>query len=426
MSHQSPRAGVNPLSRKWSSSRSFVGFLAVFLLTSPLLAEETDPGSPTDLSERSDLPATATSSDSGQNDSAPSRWHYGAYLDLSYPVDFNFPENHRWRSKVTTPRVNELTPNVGLVYVRKDANEQSRWGAELAVQGGYDVEGQIPNASLRYGQPYSDADAFSHFSRANVSYLAPLGTGLRLTAGLFNSFIGYQSFYAKDNFNYTRSYMADYAPYFMLGGSAEYQINKAVKSVFYVITRYNFLSAVNDYPSFGGQVSWRASPRITFKQNLYYGPDQTNTDLKYWRFFSDSILEWKSDDITIALAYDIGTEHAIPEAGGQRVFWTGSSIFTHWQFTKAWALAIRPELYYDPDGTMTGARQFIKAITTTLEYKLPLAATLTRFRLEYRYNDSTGPQGGFFKDGEISPGVIGLTQSQQLLIAAILWTYDSP
>jgi len=75
---------------------------------------------------------------------------------------------------------------------------------------------------------------------------------------------------------------------------------------------------------------------------------------------------------------------------------------------------------------MTGARQFIKAITTTLEYKLPIAATITRFRLEYRYDDSTGPQGGFFKDGEISPGVIGLTRDQQLLIAAILWTYDSP
>jgi hypothetical protein len=352
-------------------------------------------------------------------------WRYGAYLDLSYPIDFNFPENHRWRSKVTTQRVNELTPNMVMGYVRKDVDESSRWGMEFGIQGGHDVTGQVPNASLRHGGAYSGADTFSHFSRANASYLAPIGTGLKVTAGLFNSFIGYESFYAKDNFNYTRSYLPDYSPYFMFGLSAEYQISQTVKSVFYVINRYNFLSHPNDLPSYGMQLRWLASPSITLTQNLYYGPDQSNIEVRYWRFFSDSSIEWKRDALTIALVYDIGTERAIPEAGGARVFWTGSAIYTHWQFTGAWALAIRPEMYYDPDGTMTGARQFIKAITTTLEYKIPIAATVTRWRLEYRYDDSTGSQGGFFKNGEISTGVTGLTQAQHLLIVALLFSYDS-
>ncbi len=373
-------------------------------------------------------PTTAESSTEHQSSSEPARslWHYGAYLDLSYPIDFNFPDNRRWRSKVTTQRVNELTPNMVLGYVRKDADELSRWGMEFAVQGGYDITGQVPNASLRHGQAYGDADALSHFARANVSYLAPVGTGLKLTAGLFNSFIGYESFYAKDNFNYTRSYLPDYSPYFMFGVAAEYQINEALKSAFYVINRYNYLSYPNNLPSYGTQFRWVASSSITLTQNFYYGPDQSNTDLRYWRFFSDSSVQWKRGDVTIALVYDVGTERAIPEAGGQRGFWTGSAIYTHWQFTQRWAAAVRPELYYDPDGIMTGARQFIKAVTTTLEYKLPIAATITRLRMEYRYDDSTGSQGGFFSDGETSSGAIGLVQAQHLLIFAILWSYDSP
>jgi hypothetical protein len=355
----------------------------------------------------------------------PTLGQYGAYLDLSYPIDFNFPDNHRWRSKTTTQKVNELTPNMILGYVRKDADESSRWGVEFGVQGGSDTTGQVPNATLRHGGPYSDAGTLSHFSRANVSYLAPVGTGLKLTGGLFNSFIGYESFYAKDNFNYTRSYLPDYSPYFMFGVSAEYQISEAVKSAFYVINRYNYLSYPNNLPSYGMQLKWLASPSVGFTQNFYYGPDQSNTDLRYWRFFSDSSIEWKRDQLTIALVYDVGTERAIPEAGGARSFWTGSAIYTHWQLTKTWALAIRPELYYDPDGTMTGARQFIKATTTTLEYKLPVAGTITRWRLEYRYDDSTGSQGGFFHDGDGSAGVPALIQTQHLLIAAILWNYDS-
>src|SRR5262245_15297340 len=315
---------------------------------------------------------------------------------------------------------------MALGYVRKDADESSRWGMEFGIQGGYDATRQVPNNNPRFGDPIDHADALSHFSRANVSYLVPVGTGLKVTAGLFNSFIGYESFYARDNFNYTRSYLPDYSPYFMFGVSAQYQINESLKSAFYIINGYNYLAKPNNLPSYGAQLAWLASSSITLMQNIYYGPDQSNTDLRYWRFFSDSSIQWKHNNLTLALVYDIGMERAIPEAGGYPTFWTGGAIYTHWQVTNAWAFAIRPELYYDPDGTMTGARQFIKAITTTVEYKTPVGPTLARLRLEYRYDDSTGSQGGFFANGETSSGVPGLVQSQHLLIAAILWSYDSP
>ena len=107
-----------------------------------------------------------------------SGWYYGAYLDLSYPIDFNFPENQDWRSKATTPRVNRLTPNMALVYVRKDANEESRWGLELGVQGGYDPNRQVPQEIPGRDRPLAGADTLKHFSSANASYLVPIGTGL--------------------------------------------------------------------------------------------------------------------------------------------------------------------------------------------------------------------------------------------------------
>jgi len=108
------------------------------------------------------------------------------------------------------------------------------------------------------------------------------------------------------------------------------------------------------------------------------------------------------------------------------VFWTGGAIWTRWQLASPWAVAVRPELYYDPDGALTGARQFIKAITTTLEYKLLYGWTTTLFRLEYRFDHSTGPQGGFYTRGEVAPGIIGLTPSQNLLFFSALWSFDSP
>ena len=36
-----------------------------------------------------------------EEDQSPNLWHYGAYLDLSYILNFNFPENHLWRNRST-------------------------------------------------------------------------------------------------------------------------------------------------------------------------------------------------------------------------------------------------------------------------------------------------------------------------------------
>jgi hypothetical protein len=46
-------------------------------------------------------------------------------------------------------------------------------------------------------------------------------------------------------------------------------------------------------------------------------------------------------------------------------------------------------------------------------------------RGEYRYDDSTGPDGGFFKDGDLPPGVPRLVPSQHLLLFSLLWAFDS-
>jgi hypothetical protein len=47
-------------------------------------------------------------------------------------------------------------------------------------------------------------------------------------------------------------------------------------------------------------------------------------------------------------------------------------------------------------------------------------------RPDYRYDESTGAGGGFFTRNQVSPGVIGLTPWQQLLLLTLLWTFDSP
>jgi hypothetical protein len=89
-------------------------------------------------------------------------------------------------------------------------------------------------------------------------------------------------------------------------------------------------------------------------------------------------------------------------------------------------VTVRPEVAWDRDGRWTGSKQTVKAVTTTLEYRLPYWWTQTILRLEYRYDDSRGRDGGFFIGGPAPLGLVGLTPTQHLLIFGMMVTLDSP
>ncbi len=353
-----------------------------------------------------------------------SDWHYGGSIDLSYAVDFNFPENNLWRSKTTSNFVNEPALNMAVGYVRKDVSVRSRWGLEFGLQEGNDTDSLVALEIPKRDRPIAHGNQLKHFSRANVSYLAPIGNGLTLKAGLFNSYIGYQSIYSRYNLNYTRSYMADNAPYFVFGLAATYPVNEATQVGFYIINGYNYLSHINNQPSYGMQVAWKPTTRLTLTENLYYGPDQSNTAVEFWRFFSDSIIEWKDGPFTFAATYDVGTENAAELPGQPRTFWTAGALYAHWNVSGPWSVALRPEFYWDRNARITGSEQFIAAVTTTLEYRISFTHHTTLARLEHRYDDSRGPEGGFFKGDFTGPGMIGLTPRQHLLLFSLIWFID--
>jgi hypothetical protein len=351
-------------------------------------------------------------------------WHYGGFVDLGYSLNFNFPQNHLFRNRSTTPRVNELDVNMAALYVKKDVMEESRWGMELLVHGGQDAK----DFGFGVNLPRLEGSSWlRQLGRANVSYLAPVGNGLTIQAGIFNSLIGYESLYAKDNFNYTRAWIADYSPYLMMGVNAVYPFNDQWTGALFVINEYFHLQNANSLPSYGGQLAYKPTASWTLKETLYYGPDQSNTSLEFWRLFSDSIVEWKiTDDIILAGEYQVGTQKSADAPGQPRAFYMGAAFPMRWHLSGPWSVAFRPELYWDRNGIITGFEQFIKAVTTTAEYKLPYKWSNAIVRLEYRYDESRGPGGGFFKGNEIAPGVIGLTPAQHMIIVGAIWTFDSP
>jgi hypothetical protein len=353
--------------------------------------------------------------------SSASTWQYGGFIDFGYLHDFNDPANRLFRSRGTTFRVNEANLNMTALYLRKAASPSSRWGTELTVQAGSDSEvfGYSATAPNLDG-----SEGLRHLGPIDVSYRAPLGKGLTVQGGIFSSFIGYDSLYAKDNFNYTRPWGADFTPYLMMGVNVQYPFSPRLNAAAFVVNGYWHLAHANNVPSSGAQLAYKAAEHLSLKQTVLYGPHQSDTSLGFWRFLSDSIAEWKRDPATVAFEYQIA-EEKVDTAGAPRALWMSSQMPVHWAFDKRWSATVRPEVAWDRNGRWTGFSQTVKAVTSTLEYRVPYRAATAIVRLEHRWDDSRGPQGGFFIDGNLSPGVCRLTPGQQLFGVAAILTFDS-
>jgi hypothetical protein len=358
----------------------------------------------------------------GQTAQGAPPWQYGGFVDVGYLGDFNDPDNHLFRSRGTAFHVDEWDLNMAGAYVKRKPSALSRWGTELLLQGGRDSEAFGFSATA----PNLDgADQLGHLGLANVSYLAPVGSGLTVQAGIFGSLIGYDSLYAKDNFNYTRSWGADFTPYLMMGVNASYPVNDKAAVTLFVVNGYWHLANANSVPSSGAQLAYTLTPRVTVKETALVGPHQADTSLDRWRVLSDTIVERKGERVTAALEYQASTERRdLPRES--RVWWMSAQSPLQWHVRGAWSLSFRPEVAWDSDGVWTTHAQTVAAATTTLQYRIAAGPGAVLLRLEHRFDRSWGSDGGFFADGETSPGVARLTPNQHLLILGLILAIDSP
>ncbi len=107
------------------------------------------------------------------------------------------------------------------IEMNKAPTEESRAGFNIALQGGEfcKVGGcQVPTAA-NYGNSNT-----VHLYTANLSYLAPIGSGLTVTAGIMPTLIGYEVENQNGNFFITRSILWDNQPVTSTGVTVGYNI----------------------------------------------------------------------------------------------------------------------------------------------------------------------------------------------------------
>jgi hypothetical protein len=302
---------------------------------------------------------------------------------------------------------NGLTLNMLQLAVDKvpDA-KSSRVGYHVALAFGSAMN-TLNNAEpqgLRHN--FSGSGWDQYLMEAYFSYLAPVGKGLQVDVGKFVTPHGAEVVPTKDNWNYTRGLLYDFAiPFYHFGMRAKYIFNDKVTLTGFLVNGWNNVIDNNSGKTLGASLAWSITKKLTWTQNYMAGPEQDDTSVavvpalgftplvtptadQNWRQLSDTTLAYAvTPRLTLQTNFDYGRGDRVPGIN-RPVWWSGVANYVRYVFNPRNAFTVRHEYYDDHDGFTTGTAQHLHEVTATYERRF---AGHMISRLEYRHDMSNRP-----------------------------------
>jgi hypothetical protein len=167
-----------------------------------------------------------------------------------------------------------------------------------------------------YRGQYKMADMYRYISEAYGGYHFNVLHGINVDAGMFMSYVGLNSYYQVENWEYQASFTSDNTPWFFNGLRVQIFPSKTLKLEGWIINGWQSYGMFNEMPGVGGNITWCPKESIKLLTNDYYGSDAAGLPGRK-RFHSDNSLlvrfynRPKSKGISkvaVSLTGDIGSE----------------------------------------------------------------------------------------------------------------------
>ena len=248
-------------------------------------------------------------------------------VDVNYTYSFNNPNDNTVVGSTALARNNEFQLSAlhfggDLEYKGARARFMTQFGTRSTV---------IPrNDYSPYKGQYQLANIYRYVSEAYAGYHINRLYGINIDAGLFMSYIGLNSFYQAENWEYQASFTSDNTPWFFNGLRAQIYPTKHLKVEAWVINGWQSYGRFNTMPGFGGNLTWIPNDKLKLLTNDYYGTDAAGIkDRK--RFHSDNSLLYKYFDRPNSkgisrMAFSLTADFGFEKGGGVNGFKNGDSV----------------------------------------------------------------------------------------------------
>jgi hypothetical protein len=133
------------------------------------------------------------------------------------------------------------------------------------------------------------ADAYRYLDEAYAGYHFNKWYGINVDAGLFMSYIGLNSYYQEENWEYQASFTSDNTPWYFNGLRIQIFPSKFLKVELWGINGWQSYGMFNQLPGAGGNITWMPNENLKLLTNDYWGTDDAGL-LGRHRFHSDNSL----------------------------------------------------------------------------------------------------------------------------------------
>lgn len=245
-------------------------------------------------------------------------------FDSNYVYDFAKPKDHSLTGSTNSGRTGEI--QVEQLGIGGDFHYNNVRGRLFTQFGMYSTMTPRNDSSPSRGQ-WNLADAYRYVSEAYAGYHWDVLNGINLDAGIFMSYVGLESYYNFENWNYQMSYVSANTPWFFNGVRLQIFLSDKLKIEPWIINGWQSYGMFNEAPGVGFQVLYRPTGDLSFVTNFYEGRD-TLANAGRVRFHSDNSLQYKYFDNPAQFftksAFSV-TLDAGCESGGGVSCWSGSA-----------------------------------------------------------------------------------------------------
>lgn len=282
------------------------------------------------------------------------------YLQGGYTYNFENPKSKENELRVFDHKANSFTLDLAQIVFAKDA-PAGGMGFKLKLSAG-------ETAKWIHSRGLGSADDSFDLTEAYIDYVAPVGKGLKLRFGKFATMHGAEVIEAKDNVNYSRSFLFNYAiPFTHTGLMASYPLTDQVSGSLYLVNGWDNTDDNNKGKTIGLSLGVTPMEQLSSTLNLMYGPEQDDNNSDN-RFLADLVATIKPvKNLSLILNVDYAKEEA---AHAKDTGWYGYAGIVKYEFSDRYSLALRGEYFKDKDGVRTGVKQALKEFTLTPEIRL--------------------------------------------------------
>lgn len=248
-------------------------------------------------------------------------------VDVNYTYSFANPIDNTVVGSTALARNNEV--QVSAAVLGGDFHYEGARG-RIMTQFGTRSTIVPRNDYSPYRGQHDLATVYRYISEAYAGYHFNQWYGVNVDVGMFMSYIGLNSYYQVENWEYQASFTSDNTPWFFNGIRVQLFPAKKLKIEAWIINGWQSYGKFNSMPGLGCNITWCPNENTKLLTNDYAGTDAAMIPGRK-RFHSDNSLLYRYmkraassgiSQMAFSLTGDIGFE----KGGGVNGFKAGDSI----------------------------------------------------------------------------------------------------